>query len=155
MQSNKQPAFTWSDAWLLLAIAMACGETGASLSAVIAAGDFIDHAIFTGPEVRRGIAKLVHVGHIKVVEGRFQLADKAAEFWTSQKSSRKQVSALRAAFEGFLNAAPYPAGDPRVEDPDWSYSSLTDQVIAQAYEEYVQRVERTVRRKKNRSAKRA
>lgn len=53
--------FTWSDAWLLNSVVM-LGEEGGDLSAVIGAGDAVNHAIFTLEELRSGFARLEAAG---------------------------------------------------------------------------------------------
>jgi hypothetical protein len=59
MTDHANPAYRWSDAWLLLAIAIASQEAPASLEAVIAIGDGIQHAIFTHAELDGGLARLL------------------------------------------------------------------------------------------------
>jgi hypothetical protein len=56
--------FSWSDSWLLLSIWYASdhGRRGAPLADVIAAGDFINHAIFTPGELQNGLARLTAMG---------------------------------------------------------------------------------------------
>ncbi|HKO41952.1 MAG TPA: hypothetical protein VJU84_01575 [Pyrinomonadaceae bacterium] len=46
--------YNWSDAWLLLAIIYAGRDGDATLLRILAAGDFIEHAIFTPDELESG-----------------------------------------------------------------------------------------------------
>jgi hypothetical protein len=43
---------------------------------------------------------------------------------------------LQKKLEVFLEAAPYPAGDPKAEDPDWAFPELTDSMIDGAVQAY-------------------
>jgi hypothetical protein len=134
-----EPIFTWSDTWLLFAIAVADRGKGATLDAIIGEGDGINCAIFTGPELRRGFAKIMHVGYVNERNQKFFLAGEAKKFWAPLVGSRKAVLTLMRKFESFLDVAPYPAGDPQEEDPHWTYPDITDELIHQAYEVYIAR----------------
>jgi hypothetical protein len=45
MHTNESSEFVWSDAWLILSIAMADNGSGATLEAILSAGDYINHAM--------------------------------------------------------------------------------------------------------------
>ena len=133
-----KPKFTSSDAWLLLAVALAScrqdapGKGGATLKDVIAAGDVIQHAIFTPAELRRGFAKLIAAGHVQADGERFSLVGAASAEYEHIKRSAMTLWKQLEAMEAFLSAARYPAGDPNYEDPDWPYPALSDEVIEAA-----------------------
>jgi hypothetical protein len=131
------PKFTWSDAWLLLSIAMSDDGSGASLKSIIAVGDWMNHAIFTGPELRRGLAKLLHVRYVTNVEGRFALAGNAKAYWTTCKDTRKSTLTRIKDFERFLKITDDSAVSPMFEDPEWRFSGITDEMVAHAYQEYI------------------
>ncbi len=130
------PEFTWSDAWVLAAVTVGGGNRGAALREIIEAGDLINRAILTPQELRRGLAKLVHAGHVAVdgdsfvITGRARLAH---EFFSAKARSSYD---LLQFFEDFLEALPYPAGDPRADDPLWTIEGITDERVAAACESY-------------------
>ena len=129
--------FTTSDCWLLLSISFAGGRhRAAALRDIVAAGDAINHAIFTPREIRRGIAKLVRAGYVTDRKGKFLL----------RKAGRELVD--RAASEGRswlgewdyliaeLRATSGPEDHAQFEDERFPYPSLTDEVIARACRDY-------------------
>ena len=61
----------WSDAWLLLAIIYANQNGAATLDRIVAAGDAINHAIFTKAEFESGLARLTESGFIGENDGHF------------------------------------------------------------------------------------
>lgn len=132
--TNAAPAFTWSDAWLLFSIATSDDGRGAGLRSILAAGDWINHAIFTGPELRRGMAKLIQAGYVTENAGRFSLAGEAKAAWAETGHS---PAADLKALEAFLEIASHPPQDPAFEDPQWPYPGLSDEMVRQAYREYI------------------
>ncbi|MCE5324431.1 hypothetical protein LLG46_14110 [bacterium] len=72
--SHKEIHFTWTDAWLLQAIAMAARKQPATIEKIIAAGDAIMHAVFTFEEFGLGLAKLTTGGYVAEEAGKFQLS---------------------------------------------------------------------------------
>lgn len=63
--------YQWTDAWLLQAISLAGCRQPAELKDINAAGDAINHAIFTDEEIKGGLARLSRGGWIKGQGGRF------------------------------------------------------------------------------------
>jgi hypothetical protein len=70
------PRFAWSDAWLLLAIGYAAQKGPSRLPRVIAAGDYIQHAIMTWEEVDGGLHRLGDAGLVKVRNQKILLTPK-------------------------------------------------------------------------------
>jgi hypothetical protein len=127
--------YTWSDAWLLLSIIHAAsGSGGASLTDIFAMGDAINKAIFTPQELRRGLAKLTSAGYVSEEGGRFFVTEKARR--VSEGLPGTHVLEQLTDLEKVLGAAPYPAGDPNQEDPEWPYPQLTDETIEAAQQQY-------------------
>ena len=62
--STKQPAFVWSDAWVLAAVAVGGGLKGCGLKDVIAAGELINRALLNAQEIRNALGKLIRAGHV-------------------------------------------------------------------------------------------
>jgi hypothetical protein len=53
----------WSDAWVFAAVIGVCGGTApCSLGELVAAGDGINHALFTDVELERGVRRLLGAG---------------------------------------------------------------------------------------------
>lgn len=135
-----EPRFIWSDVWLLMSIYMADQSRGASLRDIISIGDYINHSIFSASELRCGLAKLSYSGYILERESRFFLHGRAQEFSTAQQEKPPQsLSKLEQALDKFLGAEPHIPGQPDIDDPDWQYPGITDEVVAKAYQEYMGR----------------
>ena len=139
------PRFTWSDAWLLFAVSLAATSGTVTLKDVIACGDGIQHAIFTPAELRRGFAKLIACGHIRHRGETFEVSAGVREILASTRQRRIAMRTLQKRFETFLAAAPYPAGDPQAEDPDWPFPRLTDAMVDRAVKAYHQDFRRHLR----------
>jgi hypothetical protein len=134
MTPVKKPVFSGSDAWLLLSIAVGEGRDGATLRDIISVGDYINHSIFTGAEIRRGIAKLSSCGYIRERNGGFRISGKAKSFWKTIWKPGRPLLQLWDEWEKFLEVPSLPAPDD--EDPEWPYPAVTDERIKQAYAEY-------------------
>jgi hypothetical protein len=106
MHTNESSEFVWSDAWLILSIAMADNGSGATLEAILSAGDYINHAIFTGLELRHGMAHLTRAGYVNDKEGRFFLSGEAKDYWELRRQTRCSINTLLKNFEKFLGAVP-------------------------------------------------
>ena len=65
-----------SDAWLLLSVALAGGAKSAELKEVVAAGDYINHAIFTEDELRGGLRRLTAGGWVKLIGGNWAVTSR-------------------------------------------------------------------------------
>ncbi|PKN92161.1 MAG: hypothetical protein CVU44_16140 [Chloroflexi bacterium HGW-Chloroflexi-6] len=143
MQNDTLSDFVWSDVWLILAIAMTDNGSGTTLTSIIAAGDFINHAIFTGPELRHGLVMLTRAGYVDEIEGQYFLVGKAKTYWAARRETRRLVDTLLKDFEKFLDAAPYSPQDLAAEDQEWQYPGLTDEMVDQAYLEYIEKIQTT------------
>lgn len=109
---------TGNDDWLLRAIETAAGPRGAELTSILAAGDYLNHSIFSLAELRTGFAKLLAARYVVMKQGR----------WSVRKRGRHPdvvVDATRWV-------------DPRVEEPGWSYP-LDEQTFKDAVAAYEQR----------------
>lgn len=85
--------FCWSDAWLLCSIIMVSDEDGARLEKIIAAGDAVNHAIFTFEEVKNGLAKLM--SH-NLIQQRGDLFSATQEAISLYEKAKKRASFLKA-----------------------------------------------------------
>ena len=107
---------TGADEWLLAAIRSASSSKGASLQDIIAAGDRINHAIFSPAELRTGFAKLLAAKYI---------SEKDGNWFIREHGRSKHVVG---------DSGSWP--DPRVQDPEWNYP-LTDEEIEAAVRCYM------------------
>jgi len=130
------PQFTWSDTWLLLAVAIGGGRSGgAELKDVIAAGDMINHAMLTAAELRRGFAKLVAAGHVEERADRFFLTGEAVVACEKALKRSGLVKSMEY-LERFLRVSESRQAEPGFEDPEWPYPSLTDERLGRANGQY-------------------
>ena len=63
--------FLWSDAWLLQAIVLAARQGPASLGAVLAAADGVNHALPTDDELHGALYRLTAAGFVEELNERF------------------------------------------------------------------------------------
>jgi hypothetical protein len=94
--------FQWSDAWLLHAVCMASGGKGAKLSSVVAAADYINHAILTTAEIRGGLFRLVAADHVAVRDTQIRARGGALKLWKEKTTKRRAIHTLQRSFEEFL-----------------------------------------------------
>jgi hypothetical protein len=72
----------WSDVWLLFAIKTAQGRGGrATLEDILAAGDGLNHAIFTFDELRGGFERLERAGLLVIEGAECKLTDAFIDLW--------------------------------------------------------------------------
>lgn len=127
--------FDWSDGWLLHAIADADrGGVGGTLPEVIYAGDWIQHAIFTGSELHNGIGRLLRAGYIEVRDSKLFLVPAATETVMERKKKEKYVSGAEKVFQDFLQVREW------VRDPNEAITNPeewpTSADMQAAFEEY-------------------
>ncbi|MFA5337352.1 MAG: hypothetical protein WC330_03365, partial [Candidatus Omnitrophota bacterium] len=113
---RKRNLFQFADAWLLLAIIYASQKTRiASLTEIIAYGDFINHAIFTWQELQGGLFRLIKSGYIIESENGYKVSSKI--FDSYKKFAKKNGSIFKQL--GFIQQ--------ELSSPEWSedYNPLT------------------------------
>jgi hypothetical protein len=88
-------SWTWSDAWVLTA-AYACvaAQNPIVLSDMVAAGDHINHAIFTDEEVEHALTRLTAAGLVVVTGGEILVTDAGLELCRAAVDPVREV--LRA-----------------------------------------------------------
>ena len=87
--------FLHSDSWLLISVIWASQDKpAAALTDIIAAADFINHAIITRGELETGFARLVSAGYLMQTAGGFSTSEAVKSFW--QTTGSKQRLALKA-----------------------------------------------------------
>ena len=128
--------FTWSDAWVLAAIAIADDTEGATLKEIIAAGDAINGTLLSARELRCGLAKLTRAGHVRVRGELFVIAGAAQEAGAKILKRKCTSFCVMLSFEGFLDAEPYSLDVQSERDQDWAFQGLTDELVAAACASY-------------------
>jgi hypothetical protein len=153
--STKQPAFVWSDAWVLAAVAVGGGLKGCGLKDVIAAGELINRALLNASEIRNSLGKLIHAGHVsRRAQDSFVIGGEArAAVERLLKESTASFSVMQF-FEDFLAVDPYTLNDAEYEDGKFALTDLSDEDVesaARAYQEDLQALWRELRQIDKRS----
>jgi hypothetical protein len=133
--TRQELSFTWSDAWVLAAVAVGGGMKGAGLREIIAAGDLINRAILTGPMLRSGLAKLIHKGYVRVDGTSFVVAGDARAAIARSLTRAPSSFSVMQFFEDFLAAASYTLIED--ENSEWRYDAMTDERVDRACNEYL------------------
>lgn len=136
------PEFSGPDSWLLLATGLAARNRGARLVEIIAAGDAVNHAIFTPAELRRGFAKLIAAGYLRVEGGRFFLVESARE--AVDRATERGFARAWGPITRFLGVPSGSWDPPNFEDPDWRYPDLSDEAYNAAVREYTSAPQRVL-----------
>lgn len=115
---------------------MGDGGDGASLRDIIAVGDYINHAIMTLQELQGGLARLVQVGYVREVAGKFAVVGAAREFWMALWRNHKRRAGLRLwdDLEEFLEVTP---GACAAKMAQQTYPGVNAETVEAAYQEYL------------------
>jgi hypothetical protein len=140
--------FQWSDAWLLHAVCAAGGGRATTLASVVAAGDYINHAVLTAAEIRGGVARLVAAGHVVVEKAKLRPRGAALKLWRDLTKKRRRIDTLQTAFEKLLavEATPRPALTGVVPPASWP----SEVAVEDACREYLAMAEAASSRRKGR-----
>lgn len=153
--ATKQPAFVWSDAWVLAAVAVGGGLKGCGLKDVIAAGELINRAILNADELRNALGKLIQAGYVaRRAQDTFVIGgDARTAIEKLLKESTESFSVMQF-FEDFLAVDPYSVNDAEYDDARFALSDLSDADVdaaARAYQEDLQALWRELRQIDKRS----
>jgi len=98
----------WSDPWLLLAILDAQrDQPQATLERIYAAGDVVNHAIFTDDELMGGFARLEGGGFIAVQGATCAVTGRFLETWTTAGGDRRSLNKRLETLRKILAAPPW------------------------------------------------
>ena len=146
IQVSQEPLqFQASDAWLLLAILIAAGDNVATLDEIIAAGDCINHAIFTNDEMDSGLYRLTRGGYVEEVDGRFRPSEMALRQYQKVSAKKRAILDQMESLREFLAATawvfdvPFPRPENR-----YTYPGFTKEKMAAAVEKYCTRAEKII-----------
>lgn len=128
--------FTSSDVWLLVSIAAAEPEPPVRLPDILFAGDFINKAVFTPQELRRGFSKLTKAGYVVDAGGVYWLTDTGRSVITDARKKNRDWLSIWHAVEKRLGAVEGAEDDPQYEDARFPYPSLTNEMVAEADRQY-------------------
>ena len=129
-----------SDAWILLAIIYASREEPAALDGVIAAADYINHAIVVFEEMEGALARLSTGGYIAHAEDKLSPTEKSLEFYRSVTKPRRPMLTEWEDLREFLGAPKWdPRQKPQSANTGVSYPSLTRAAFDEAVDFYLAR----------------
>ncbi|HEU0143522.1 MAG TPA: hypothetical protein VFQ47_01935 [Nitrososphaera sp.] len=132
----KDKIYNWSDAWLLLSIIYAGKPSGATLEKIIAAGDFINHAIFNPDELASGFARLKSGGYIKEKRGIFSATEKVMRAYSKTTSPRRAVHKELEDIEILIGAASSASEQPHSNN--LKYAGFSEEAYAEAVKRYIE-----------------
>lgn len=102
--------FLWSDAWLLLAIALAAGEhSSAHLRSVVQLADGVQHAIPTKDEMDGALGRLQRAGYVRYVGETVELLVDGRTFVERTTQRVRSLLDQQHAIERALQATPWSA----------------------------------------------
>jgi len=125
--------FEYSDAWLLQAIRLSeQGDKGATLTDIVATGDFTNRAIFMYSELTSGTRKLKSIGLIIERDKRLFTTDKLQEWWTKIFEGKRKIGIHKGMDEilKYLNKT-YATAEEQITDTE-----ITKQDLDKSTKEY-------------------
>jgi hypothetical protein len=137
--SGEGPLYLDSDAWLLLAIIYAGREEPAALADVIAAADYINHAIVVFEEMEGALARLSEGGYITHTEGKLSPTEKSLELYRSITKPRRAVMAEWEDLRQHLDAPQGSPQKPQLANSGVSYPLLIRAAFDEALDNYLAR----------------
>jgi len=134
-----------SDAWLLLAVIYASTDEPANLAQIIAAGDYINQAIFTLRELKGGLARLSRQGYIKDHDGlKISVTDKILTPYHDFSKKKRRVSYELDFVRKTIGANVYQFGTNHSEENASSeYDGIDGESVKQAYVAYIEALKET------------
>jgi hypothetical protein len=142
-QGMMKTEYQRSDAWILLAIVYAGKDNAATLSGVIAAADYIQHAVVTFQELEGALARLTAGLYIIDRNGNYAPSEKTLSFYRSVTKPRRPVLNEEDDMQNFIGAPPWsPSCKPQDANRGVAYPALTSQLYETAVEEYLTRMKK-------------
>jgi len=150
-----KPAYVWSDAWVLAAVAVGGGLKGCGLKDIIAAGELINRALLNAEEIRNALGKLISAGHIqRRAQDTFLIGGEARTAVEKLLKESNASFSIMQFFEDFLAVDPYSTNDADYDEQKFALSDLSDadvEAAARAYQEDLQALWRELRQIDKRS----
>ena len=133
----------WSDAWLLAGIYQCSKDKPANLVEILAAADFINHAVLNLEELQSGLFRLENAGLIAGAETRlsFQCTpDTLAKIKLLLKNSQTAFQ-LWKELENSLGVIRWMPGEPLPHPANaHAYPGLTADIYQEAVDDYLKRM---------------
>lgn len=130
-----------TDAWILLAILYSRSEKGADLRAIIAAADYINHAILTYEELRDGLVRLRAAGYIREQEGFYYPTQTTLSAYERTTKPRRPVLREWDDIEQFLKASGFDSH--ALADSVSDQIGITQTMYENAIQAYIQKNQST------------
>jgi len=133
-----KPSYISSDAWILTSLAYAINSGKGTLSRIIGAGDYINHAILTRSELNGGISRLIRGDLITESDEGYALTPDGIAVTHLEKDSK--VSAyehMKTVGESIGAAAWKPGEDPNdCDDNERMKTYVSENDLEKAFQEY-------------------
>jgi hypothetical protein len=110
MKEFQDIPFRWSDAWLLLSVALAAKSGSTTLAAVIGAADNIQHAIITKAEIDGGVERLARGGLLELTADHFTLTPSSQTIIDHAAEAAPLIRDQQKLLENALGATPWTPG---------------------------------------------
>lgn len=122
-----------SDVWVLLSILLGGGQhkTGATLHAIIRAGDAINHAIFTYEELASGLNRLTAAEYIYEENGKFFATERSKLLLKEARSKKQNVFEMWEYMGSAIGAELY-AGTLPNPNNNLTYPGITSEAVIEA-----------------------
>lgn len=134
------PALTSTDSWVLTAILVASRQVSPpTLAAIIAAADYLNHAVLTRGELETSIGRLVAAGRLRPGAGGFSPDEATNAFWNSLAGDARTAAGAVQAVGRFIGAQELKSGD--LPDTD-SEEHVPRAAYEAAVEEYLRKMGR-------------
>lgn len=133
----------WSDAWLLAAIYQCSKEKPADLVEILAAADFINHALLNVEELRSGLFRLENAGLITVAGTplSFQCTPESLAKIKLLLKKSKTALQLWKELENSLGVIQWMPGEPLPHPANaHTYPGLTADIYQEAVDDYLKRM---------------
>jgi len=133
---NKENYYTFSDAWVFMALFQYSSEEKIiDLTNIIAQGDMLNHAIFTLEELSLGFRKLQIKGLIKIEENKISLTEEAVGIREEVMGSMEGFFSMGDLTLKLLNSS-----QPEFKDLSFELISkcefLSEENLTKAYNQY-------------------
>ena len=134
----KSKKYNSADVWLLFAIIYAGNENNeATLAKIIAAGDWINHAVFNADEFESGLSRLTAGKYIKEKNGNFSVTLRAERAFAKISQRGRTVEKELESLREFIGAEL-----PTIEQPqinNLKYEGFSDERFREAVDKYLSR----------------
>ncbi len=142
---NDDKKLRWSDVWLLQAVYYASQREQSLLPDVIAAADYINHAVINYEELSSGLVRLTHNNLILVDINLWKISctEKAESMIAPLAKQIRSAYDLRKEIERTIGAIPWMPRDPLPHPAnDLQYPSFSKEVYNTAVSAYLKNIKK-------------